>query len=751
MSLKINHNVHQQQAVRHVQETSQALSINNDRLSSGVAADAAVDGGAVVSLTERLRADIAGFDQALQNTEAANSMIQVAEQTLVEVNSRIQRIRALAVKASDQAVQDDRSREAIQHEVEASLTAIDRIARDATFGSKRLFDGSSAMKAFMEGEGFNFVEGVALSDLKLNTPTQLTMQQPATRNTSLGAISFSDVLDHQEKIIISEGNQQAIYVVNPDKGEDENLKGLQDTVRNAGVDVAVTLDGGALRVTHNQFGSRHIFRVQSQTPGLLAGGDDENTQARIRQDVEEGSLERDRNTEFLQDAAEIGIDAATGTSLPLLIVKNLPFVKGVRDDLLDAAEQGLDQFRKTALQNLRLLTDFNFITPSKFALQPQAIIRLNQSEIVDFSISNANLAEDINTLSLGDMAEKLINQMDANAVIGADDDRTARDKVELVLRELGTEMGNRLATQVNRSLKILVGKEQVESLTTAIRKGIPQLLTSSFITSGLREVGQDLPVNATNAEALDYVMERFPDFIDDFPIRDRLEDVIGILNPALENGGVPLDDFVVSSDTPDSHFVNNGRDVIGFFENELGVGDGRFITGTRKFQGVVIRFDGDLEPGDKIDGSITVTDPGLRFHVGNLEDQQALFGLPNIDTTQLARDIKNGSSYSSLADLDFSSARGASDAIPLLDAANQQITQLRGFLGSFGAALRSNATSLRGQVEGTMKGERQIAGTDYAAEVTSQVKNQIRLDQQGAVIAHSNLMPENILRLLQTA
>ncbi len=748
MGLKINHNISNLNTVRNIEKTSKNLEISNDRLASGVSASAAVDGGAVLSLSEQLRSNIASFNQATQNTEAAHSLIQVAEQSLVKLSEKIRHLRALAVKASDEATQTAQSRDLIQSEVDNILETIDDIASHASFGSKRLFDGSSSMEASTQGEGFTFVKGAALTDHELDKPHRVVMLQSATRNTTLGDIAFSDVLDHPEKIIISEQNQHAVYTVNPEKSAEENLADLQKTIRQAGVDVSVSLEGGALRTTHNQYGSQHVFRVQSQTAGLLTGGDDQNTENRIRRDIEDGVLERDKTAEFLEDAAFIGLDVAAGAGLATIIIKNTPAYKGIKEDLINASKEGLNTFKQSVLQQLELLNEFDFIVPSKFDLQPQSIIRLNQKQIMDFAISRANRKEGLSSINLGDLAEKLIGQLNTEEVISSQQ-QSASGKAQQLLNKLSNELADRLVPEILEGIRLLLGSENTQELTVPVRKGIPALLGSTLSNVGLSEFSQELPQTTSDADVLAFVQSRFPEFIDDLPVRAKIENVIGALNPLQADGGLTPEDYITSADATESGFVNNGRDIIGFFDEEPAIGDGQIFTGTNKFAGIFIRYDGLLEPGDKSEGAIVINNPGLSFQVGNQANHQALFGLPSINSFQLARDVKNGSAYTSLADIDFSTSQGASDAIALLNKANEEVTVLRGMLGTFGASLDSNVEALQQLTAGTALAENQISGTSYAEETINWVQNQLQMDYQQAALIHGNISPNNVLSLVK--
>jgi len=113
------------------------------KLSTGLRINSAADDAAGFAISEKMRAQISGLEIAVRNTQDATSMLQTAEGALGETNSMLQRMRELAVQASnDTLTSQDRSY--IQLEINQLSDQIDRIAKTTQFNKKRLLDGSSA-------------------------------------------------------------------------------------------------------------------------------------------------------------------------------------------------------------------------------------------------------------------------------------------------------------------------------------------------------------------------------------------------------------------------------------------------------------------------------------------------------------------------------------------------------------------------------------------------------------------------------
>src|SRR3977135_2807511 len=98
MSLRIQHNVEAFNAHRNLAATGARLSTAMERLSSGYRINRAADNAAGLAISERLRGQIGGLDQAQRNVQDAVSLVQTAEGSLTEVHAMLQRVRELAVQ-----------------------------------------------------------------------------------------------------------------------------------------------------------------------------------------------------------------------------------------------------------------------------------------------------------------------------------------------------------------------------------------------------------------------------------------------------------------------------------------------------------------------------------------------------------------------------------------------------------------------------------------------------------------------------
>src|SRR2546423_5123582 len=144
MSLRIQNNVEAFNAHRNLVGTEDRLATSMERLSSGYRINRAADDAAGLAISERLRGQIGGLDQAQRNVQDAVSLVQTAEGSLTEVHAMLQRVRELAVQYKNGSLSNN-DRTAIQSEANRSVWGIGGIGQWAeSNGLKRLNTAQSS-------------------------------------------------------------------------------------------------------------------------------------------------------------------------------------------------------------------------------------------------------------------------------------------------------------------------------------------------------------------------------------------------------------------------------------------------------------------------------------------------------------------------------------------------------------------------------------------------------------------------------
>lgn len=140
MSLSIYQNLSALTAQKYLSSNQDAMTSSIERLSSGLRINHAADDASGLAISEKLRGQITGLKRASMNAQDGISMLQTAEGALEEVGSMLQRMRELAVQASN-GTYTSNDRTEIQKEVEQLKAEIDRISTATEFNTKKLLNG----------------------------------------------------------------------------------------------------------------------------------------------------------------------------------------------------------------------------------------------------------------------------------------------------------------------------------------------------------------------------------------------------------------------------------------------------------------------------------------------------------------------------------------------------------------------------------------------------------------------------------
>src|SRR5689334_2269740 len=138
----INHNLSAMNAHRQLGANQTAGAKAQEKLSSGLRINRAGDDAAGLAISEKMRAQVRGLDQASRNAQDGISMIQTAEGALNETHSILQRMRELAVQSSNDS-NEGSDREEIQKEMDKLAAEISRISEATQFNKQNLIDGTA--------------------------------------------------------------------------------------------------------------------------------------------------------------------------------------------------------------------------------------------------------------------------------------------------------------------------------------------------------------------------------------------------------------------------------------------------------------------------------------------------------------------------------------------------------------------------------------------------------------------------------
>ncbi len=246
----INHNMSALFAQRQVKINNGDLTGNIEKLSSGMRINRAGDDASGLAVSEKMRSQIRGLNQASRNAANGVSFIQTTEGYLQETQDIIQRIRELAVQASN-GIYSAEDRMQIQVEVSQLVDEVDRIASHAQFNGMNLLTGRFALDQgdnyvtasmyFHIGANMDQREQVfigtmtaaALGLKQVGTQDIITISSPDDANRSIGVLDTAlKVVNKQRADLGAYQNRLEMAIKGIDIGA-ENLQASESRIRDA--------------------------------------------------------------------------------------------------------------------------------------------------------------------------------------------------------------------------------------------------------------------------------------------------------------------------------------------------------------------------------------------------------------------------------------------------------------------------------------------------------------------------------------
>lgn len=219
--MRINNNVQALNTYNRLTINNDALAKSLEKLSSGMRINRAGDDAAGLAISEKMRGQIRGLNQAIRNAQDGISLIQTAEGALNETHSILQRMRELAVQAANDT-NTNADRQALQSEVNQLVEEINRIATTTQFNTKALLDGTVASTGLVFHIGAN-----------INQSITLTISDTQASALGLSGISISTQASANAAISTIDSAIQYISEVRAKLGAYQNR--LEHTINNLGV------------------------------------------------------------------------------------------------------------------------------------------------------------------------------------------------------------------------------------------------------------------------------------------------------------------------------------------------------------------------------------------------------------------------------------------------------------------------------------------------------------------------------------
>jgi len=724
MALRINHNIASLNANRNLGLTTANMEKSMQKLSSGYRINVAADDPAGLVISEQFRAQIAGLNRAIQNSEGSITMIQTAEGALTEINNLLISMRELAIHAGNEGFNDADQLAADQAEIENAIKTIDRISATTQFGTKKLLDGSKENVASITS---NNNTGLTIKSSGLSSGTHYvttTKTADATGEINVQNLGLSLANTDGDPVNLV-GGVHNIDVVQSSAGAEK----LSTAVASIGNDAF----GNAFEVNGTP---TQASIVSAGAIVAVVGGEEGNYTYYVNYQ-ENGATPT--GVQSLTINVEVGdVTADFASKLNTAIAANSVLAGKVEMDATAGLKlQAVAEGTQFSIQTLATTTTATGAVANSDLGAADARGISNNVLNFDWNTSaGANVGTDV-TLAAATYAnmDALVTALNTGIVAAAD--AVAGGADEELFVEVYDTTRLRFATRDEGSLYTLTTNAGTGVAGADNLRSVLGLTTDVAANTGTDAV---VTFNgyANSINRVDWAQSTTTATLETAAITDADRGTV-VMSVGTGQTGINAGSMLYSVTAAQFDVRLDGGTATNFSGGSFGTVYNADRSESLRMQ-IGLTSAGGTE-------TISNTDQSLVFQIGANVGQTESISLRNMSATALGQNIVSNM-FADLSKIDVTSTQGAQDAQSVIDVAINEVTTTRGTLGSFQKnTLESNLRNLRIASQNLQASESQIRDTDMAMEMSNFTKDQILMQAGVAMLSQANQVPQVVLSL----
>lgn len=735
--MRINHNISALKANNQLNKTNKLLDASLEKLSSGFRINSAADDAAGLAISEKMRTQIAGLEQASRNASDGISVIQTAEGALVEVESMLQRMRELAVQSANGTYTTE-DRIAIQAEIDQLNEEIKRISETTEFNTMTLLNGNIDRKTYSSD---NRVSVVSLSDTVSVGEYGIKVIQDARQAVIVGRATNFIGTTTERRITDKEAGSININGESVDVNEGDTIDEVFEKIRNAcdNVDINVFAsnfldtdttvpsttenlnmagyttkpfeNGDRLVFVSREYGSNEKINIYCDSPELcdLLGLTIKGASATGFDAKAELVLKADNSNSLFENTTTLSVK---GNKVTISDSNNFSMVIEVEpgtvgSEYTDAKIQGADEVISSGYPPHTMMVGDYGVTITQDARQAVVV-----GNITEFT----NLSD-----AVGVDTTIKIN--------GSDITISATDTIADVYAAIVTECSNlgihlaTIAADAKASTtehEAMAGYDSNSALTAGNR-----LL---FVSDGYG-ASENITIESSN---------------------ETINKIFGLTSTTITATGYDVEAKLAMKNSSkaaiDATITTAGNSITVTDKNGIAVTEPNVTTkvGTSFSDVIVISptlatTEGKVEYPN-VDIVVSVLDAGpMDLQIGANEGQIMSVRIPKVTPQTLGVDKIN-----------IGTADGAQEAITLLDNAINTVSAIRSKLGAYQNRLEHSISNIDVTSENMTESLSRIEDVDMAAEMAEYTQKNVLAQAGTAMLAQANQRPQTILSLIQS-
>jgi len=270
---RINQNISSMQAMRSLNRNNTDLSTRLQRLATGLKINTGKDAPAGLIASEKLRSEITGISQAIDNTTRASNVVNTAEGSLTEVSSLLLELQSLTIEAANTGALSNDEINANQLQVDSIINSINRIANTTQFGGRKLLNGSLGYST--SGVAASSISAISVNSAKLPDNGTMQVNIIVTNSAELAEVGYTGgalVSSVTLEIAGVDGTEQVSL------GAGSTVSAILDAINQytTATGVSATLSGADIRINSTEYGTDKFIAVRSLSGTFTTTGNRDN-------------------------------------------------------------------------------------------------------------------------------------------------------------------------------------------------------------------------------------------------------------------------------------------------------------------------------------------------------------------------------------------------------------------------------------------------------------------------------------------
>jgi flagellin len=269
---RINTNISSLQAIHRLARNNNDLSTRLQRLSTGLKINTGKDAPAALIASETLRSEIAGINQAIDNSSRANNVVNTAEGALSEVSSLLLEIQSLTNEAANSGALSTQEIAANQLQVDAILNSVNRIANTTQFGGVKLLNGQ--LDFTTSGIVASAISIATINSSKVPDNGSVNISVQVTNSAEVGNITYTlDGIAAAATTIEIAGNIGVEQLSFAGSAKNSAIAVAVNQLKESTGVSATVLGNGDITLQSTKFGSKNFVSVRTITGAFTDGKD----------------------------------------------------------------------------------------------------------------------------------------------------------------------------------------------------------------------------------------------------------------------------------------------------------------------------------------------------------------------------------------------------------------------------------------------------------------------------------------------